>query len=384
MPAPQAIPEISPGDLARALEAGQAVQVLDIRAPERVKAGRIDLAPQDRFHNVVGSRLVMAGSAARIGLDPGLPVAVVCGFGNDSRRAAAHLNLLGFEASSLRGGMAGWMRLAMRRDLTPPPSLDQLVQFDRVGKGALGYLLVSDGAALIIDPPREPGAYLAAAAEAGAEVVGVADTHCHADYLSGGPALAEALDVPYYLHPADHSYPYDGTPGRLTIRELADDGRITVGRATVRVSHTPGHTEGSVTFLVDDAAAFTGDFIFVASVGRPDLAGKAAGWTEQLWASLERARAQWGAERVVYPAHYAAEKERNPDRSVGAPLGELLRRNEPLGIVEHDAFVRWVESRTGSFPEAYRTIKAINVGLLAVNELEAEELEVGRNECALG
>jgi glyoxylase-like metal-dependent hydrolase (beta-lactamase superfamily II) len=190
--------------------------------------------------------------------------------------------------------MAGWMQLAMQRDLPPPSSLDHLVQFDRVGKGALGYLLVSDGAAFIIDPPRDPSAYLAAAAEASAKVVGVADTHCHADYLSGGPALAAALEVPYYLHPADSSYPYDGTPGRLSIRELTDGSEIALGRASVRASHTPGHTEGSVTFLVDDEAAFTGDFIFVASIGRPDLAGKTAEWTEQLWASLATRIARWG------------------------------------------------------------------------------------------
>jgi glyoxylase-like metal-dependent hydrolase (beta-lactamase superfamily II) len=380
----QTVPEISPGDLARALEAGQAVQVLDIRAAVRVAAGRIDLAPENRFHNIVGSQLVTAGSPDRMGLDPGLPVAVVCGHGNDSKHAALYLNYLGFQASSLRGGMAGWMQLAMQRDLPPPSSLDHLVQFDRVGKGALGYLLVSDGAAFIIDPPRDPSAYLAAAAEASAKVVGVADTHCHADYLSGGPALAAALEVPYYLHPADSSYPYDGTPGRLSIRELTDGSEIALGRASVRASHTPGHTEGSVTFLVDDEAAFTGDFIFVASIGRPDLAGKTAEWTEQLWASLGRARDQWDADLAVYPAHYAVEEERNPDRSVGARMGDLLQRNEPLGMTDHDAFVHWVLSRTGEFPEAYRKIKAANVGLLEVSELEAEELEVGRNECALG
>ncbi len=151
----------------------------------------------------------------------------------------------------------------------------------------------------------------------------------------------------------------------------------------MRVAHTPGHTEGSVTFLVDDRAAFTGDFIFVASIGRPDLAGKTEAWTAQLWDSLTVAKDTWPGELVVYPAHYATEDEHNQDRSVGRPLGELLGANEALAIDDYEAFAAWVRSKTGSFPDAYRKIKAVNVGLVQVSGLEAEELEVGRNECAL-
>ena len=61
----------------------------------------------------------------------------------------------------------------------------------------------------------------------------------------------------------------------------------------------------------------------------------------------------------------------------------MLRTNEALRIADADAFREWVRERTGTFPDAYRKIKAVNVGLVAVNELEAEELEVGKNECAL-
>jgi len=78
------------------------------------------------------------------------------------------------------------------------------------------------------------------------------------------------------------------------------------------------------------------------------------------------------------------EEERNADRSIGQPLGELLRTNEPLGVGDRGAFIQWVETRTGVFPEQYRVIKAVNVGLTPVTELQAEELEMGKNECALG
>ncbi len=107
-------------------------------------------------------------------------------------------------------------------------------------------------------------------------------------------------------------------------------------------------------------------------------------WTSQLWESLEAARRDWPKDAVIYPAHYASERERRGDQIVGERFARILEDNEALRFSDRDAFARWVERNTASFPEAYRKIKAINVGLLSVDEREAEELEIGKNECALG
>ena len=376
--------EISPLELAGAFERGAPVQVLDVRAESRVAQGRIEVPATATFHNIRGSRVRQLDSLSGTGLDPEVPTAVVCGHGNDSHAVAVHLNGLGAQARSLRGGMAAWMNLVLPRELPAPARLDRFIQFDRIGKGALGYLLVSDGQALIVDPPRDSGAYLEAARESGAEIVGVADTHVHADYISGASALAERLGVPYYLHPADAVYPYDGTPGKIGFTAIDAATTIRVGRCAVRVAHTPGHTEGSVTYLVDGAVALTGDCLFIQSVGRPDLAGRTREWTVQLWESLERARRDWSPSVAVCPAHYATDTERRADRSVWATLSDLLRENPVLRNRDRAAFAAWIEGNAGAFPEAYRTIKAVNVGLARVDDREAETLEVGRNECALG
>lgn len=381
MPRPPKIPEITPEELARSLENGETMNVLDIRAPARLVAGRIEAEGQ--FHNIVGSRLATLGSPDAVGLDPSVPVAVVCGHGNSSKAATRHLAKLGFQARSLQGGMAAWMLTAIPRPLPGPHGAEHLVQFDRIGKGALGYLLVSDGEALIVDPPRRPDGYLTTARELGATVVGVADTHVHADYISGGPALAAQLGVPYYLHPADAVYPYDGTPGRIDFSVIEDGDTIEVGTCTIRVAHTPGHTEGSVTYFAGDDAAFTGDFVFVQSVGRPDLAGKTEEWTARLWQSLERAKRDWPDDLLIYPAHYASQGERRDDRTVGRQWGELRRANKALRIADETAFQSWVRNATRDFPHAYKEIKAINVGLQQADEARAEELEMGKNECAL-
>jgi len=369
-------PEITPEELVDAVERGEDIHVLDVRAPQRLASGRIDIVPDDHFHNVRGSELLAQK-------DPGLPkgahVAVVCGLGNDSRRVAQHLQSHGFRAESVLGGMTAWMRAVIPRELPAPPQLDRLVQLDRIGKGALGYVLVSDGEALVVDPPRNVAEYVAACG--GARIVGVADTHAHADYISGGEALARAYDVPYYLHPADAIYPYDGTPGTLRFKPVVGGERITVGRAEIEVVHTPGHTEGSVTYKCGDAFALTGDFIFISSVGRPDLGGKTEEWTKVLFESLKAAKREWPVTLRIYPAHYGSATERASDRSVGAALGDL--KNEPLWIDDPVAFATWIRTRAGKFPDAYRRIKAINIGLESVEDAEADVLEAGRNECAL-
>ncbi|MGH2571075.1 MAG: MBL fold metallo-hydrolase [bacterium] len=375
--------EVSPRELALALEAGEAVQVLDVRAPFRLAAGRIDLVPGERFHNIPGSQLMQRRDLRGTGLDPSVPVAVVCSRGNDSRVVSEHLRRLGWKAASVRGGMAAWGDLVLPRELAVPASLDRLVQLDRVAKGALGYLLASAGEAVIVDPPRDAGEYLRVADEVRARIVAICDTHAHADYVSGAPDLAQALGVPYRLHPRDAVYPYDGTPGRLDFEPLEDGGAICFGRCTLRARHTPGHTEGSVTLLVEDAAAFTGDFLFVASIGRPDLAGKATTWTTELWWSVEAAKRDWPDDLVVHPAHYGSEAERRADRTVGETFGQLRERNEALSFSDRATFASWVEGRTTSFPEVYKRIKAINVALVSVDGEEARELDSGRNECAL-
>lgn len=383
------VPEIEPFDLATKLEAGEAIHVLDVRAPERLAAGRVEPVPEDRFHNIRGSEFVrLADPAAAIGLDPAHPVAVVCGNGNDSQLIAMRLEQLGYQAWSLRGGITAWMSMVIPRELEPPPGFDRLIQFDRLGKGALGYLLVAAGEALVIDPSQDWTAYVEAASSAGARIVAVADTHVHADYISGAPDMSRALGVPYYLHHADNSWPYDGTPGRLEIEELAEGTLLSVGGRTVVALHTPGHTEGSVTFVAGDMAgdgvAFTGDFLFIDSIGRPDLAGKMEVWVGDLWNSLERAKATWGPGLRLLPAHYAGDGERNPDRSVDRTFGAAKVENYTLKIDDETIFRSWVESHVSTPPEAYRHIKAINVGLAEVTPQEADVLEAGKNECAVG
>ena len=385
------VPAIAPDELAARLDRGEALQVLDVRATDRVHRGHIALGQALDFHALPNSRLFALPSLADLGIDAGRPVAVVCGHGNSSQRTTSFLRERGIEAYSVRGGMAAWETVYVARALTPTATIDRAVQLDRVGKGALSYVLVSDQAAVVVDPGRHLERYETVLQETHARPVAIIDTHMHADYLSGARAAAARWNVPYYVHPADAVSPFDpkGLPdgrnaaGRLTYQPLTDGARVPFGRAALRVEHTPGHTLGSVSLHSGDGLALTGDFVFVQSIGRPDLGGQANEWAQQLWTSLERARRAWPGDLLVLPAHYAAEVERRADRTVGARWDVISATNAALALKTEREFLAWVADHRATPPEAYRTIKEANLGLVDVTEADAERLETGPNACAV-
>ena len=379
--------ELTPSELVRELESGAPLHLLDVRAPERLASGTVDAVPPERFHNVRGSQVLAAADPRALGLDPAAELAVVCGRGMDSLVVTRHLVARGYRARSLAGGMAAWRTALVERPIEaiePRAGLDLVVQFDRVANGALAYVLASDGRALVVDPPRRTRAIESALAARGLALAAVAETHVHADFLSGAAELAARHGVPHYLHGRDLVLPYDGRRGRLEVVDLAGGREIALGRARIAAEETPGHTEGSVSFRVGDELVLSGDFVFVASVGRPDLGGRTEEWTGELFASLARARSGWSRDLLVLPGHYAGDRERRADRAVAATFGELLASNEPLGITDLDAFRAWVAARAGDYPERYRRLKAINLGLESPPADEADELDAGRNQCALG
>src|SRR5881396_3649177 len=197
------VPQISPEQLAQSLERGDRVQLLDIRAAERVAQGAVRFGSTLDFRALPASQMYELRDLEPLRLDPRHPVAVICGHGNSSKRATSFLRAKGFEAYSMTGGMAAWETVYLPRFLTPTPSLQHVVQLDRVGKGALSYVLVSEGDAVVVDPGRHLERYDELLQELEATPAAVVDTHMHADYLSGARAAAALWRVPYFLHPDD-------------------------------------------------------------------------------------------------------------------------------------------------------------------------------------
>ncbi|MEO6055297.1 MAG: rhodanese-like domain-containing protein [Gemmatimonadales bacterium] len=141
----------------------------------------------------------------------------------------------------------------------------------------------ASGEALIVDPNRDIDQYLRAAAAEGMRIAHVTETHIHADFVSGARELAARTGAALYLSDegdADWKYAYAKQDGAVPLK---DGDTFKVGNIRVEAMHTPGHTPEHLSFLITDTAAtdrpmgvFTGDFVFVADVGRPDLLEKAA------------------------------------------------------------------------------------------------------------
>lgn len=156
------------------------------------------------------------------------------------------------------------------------------------------------GVAMVIDPKRDVDTYLEIAKQNNMKITHIAETHIHADFLSGSRELAELTGAKLYLSDEggkDWQYEFDHVG-------LKDGDEIKVGNLKFEVIHTPGHTPESISFLLTDVPAsnepvmlFTGDFVFVGDIGRPDLLEEAAGivgtkevGAKQMFKSVERFR----------------------------------------------------------------------------------------------
>lgn len=140
-----------------------------------------------------------------------------------------------------------------------------------------------DNTAIVVDPRRDIQVYLNLAEEHGMKIVAVAETHIHADYLSGTLELANATGAQVYV--SDEGGPdWLYGPEFNTAVRMKHGHQITLGNITIEAVHTPGHTPEHLAFLVTDGAQSTepgfmlsGDFVFVGDLGRPDLLDAAAG-----------------------------------------------------------------------------------------------------------
>jgi len=169
------------------------------------------------------------------------------------------------------------------------------------------YYIESDGEAAIIDPLREVSPYIKKAAVANVEIKFVFETHFHADFVSGHLTLAQQTGAPIIYGP-------NANPNFEA--HIAEDGEeFKIGKLTIKILHTPGHTMESTSYLLFDEdgkehAIFTGDTLFLGDVGRPDLAQKGEELTIQdlagyAFESLRNKIMPLPDNVIVYPAHGA-------------------------------------------------------------------------------
>ena len=315
-------------------------------------------------------------------------ILVVCGRGDASDLIAAILREEGWPNSlNLIGGMISWGNFYETRAVVEKDAY-QIYQIDRIARGCLSYILISEGKAAIIDPLRHTDRYESFLEGKGADLAYLLDTHAHADHISGGPAISEQYGSPYYLHPYDGIHPFDMLPAVIDYEALSDGQCLSLGDLTIEVIHTPGHTLGQVNFFVTAASGesyvFTGDNVFVQSFGRPDLGGQGEAWAPIVYETIfNRFKNAINDDTLVLPGHYATFDEADSNGLVGKKAADLWRENAGLQFADKDAFIEYVLDHLPQMPEQYVEIKRVNIGLSQPDEEEASELELGKNICAL-
>jgi hydroxyacylglutathione hydrolase len=248
------------------------------------------------------------------------------------------------------------------------------------GLGHSSHLVdLGDGTALVIDPARLPTAQVSHAEGRGLRIAYTADTHTHADYISGSPDLAAGgatflAPRAAQIEPAHHG--------------LADRDVVEMGRYQLEAIATPGHTPDHLAYLLSDdgspVALFSGGSLMVGTVGRTDLLGEEVRdvLARDLHRSLRDRILSLPDDVVVYPTHGAGSFCSAPGSAERTTTIGRERSTNPLLSMDEDDFVAELFARLGSFPDYFRHLPAVNQRgvplhptIPALNRLTVDDLD---------
>jgi hydroxyacylglutathione hydrolase len=236
------------------------------------------------------------------------------------------------------------------------------------GLAQYSYVVGSEGAAevAVVDPRRDVDVYLDWASAHGARITHVLETHIHADFASGARELAERTGAQLLVSGHDRGETFEVTGPH---QDLLSGTRIRVGGVEIEAVHTPGHTPEHLSFLIytgqspQPAAMLSGDFLFVGSVGRPDLLGdeETAGLALQLFDSV-RTLAAYPDSLTIHPGHGAGSMcGSGMGQAPTTTLGQERVSNPYLDpALSRERFVQKLLASAPPFPPYYRRMKRVN------------------------
>ncbi|MCJ0907172.1 rhodanese-like domain-containing protein [Rhodococcus sp. ARC_M6] len=221
----------------------------------------------------------------------------------------------------------------------------------------------STGTAIVVDPRRDVDGYLEDAQRYSLKIVGVVNTHFHADFVSGHLELRDATDAWIaFGESAETEYP---------IKRLTHGERISLGEVDIEVLSTPGHTWESISLLIREnagaipTAVLTGDSLFIGDVGRPDLANLGEGsntdLAQAMYRTIHNVLLALPDSVTVMPAHGAGSScGKNMSDQLTSTIGEQRRTNPSVAPMSEDSFVDMITDGQPSVPPYFATDVALN------------------------
>ncbi len=306
-------------------------------------------------------------------------VRIVCAKEGSAKFVGEILMNHGFkDVGYLEGGIKNWGNMLAPK-LVAAEDGYQLFQFIRPGKASCSYGLIFGDEMVLFDPTRNINFYQNFAEKNGAKITKTFETHLQADYISGSKQIASESGALIFGHENDFkgaAFPYE---------KIVDEAvyPFSKGGPEIRALHMPGHTPGSTSYLIDSKYLITGDTVFIVSIGRPDLGGKATEWSKLLYETLKSKIANLDDDTLILPGHYMDWEEANPSQIFSDTLGSIKSKNADIyGISSEEAFIGFIEDNMRTQPEVYAEIRKVNAGLLEVDGEQQEIMDLGKNECA--
>ncbi|MBM3905898.1 MAG: MBL fold metallo-hydrolase [Thaumarchaeota archaeon] len=355
---------ISGDSLWESIKQDSDVFLLDVREPQEFAEFKIPGAV-----NIPLSQLFTSGSKAHLPKDK--KIVTICSHGNRSMVATFALAQNGLESTSLVGGMSLWNQVLGATTLKENDVT--IIQVEKIGKGCLSHIIGSDGEAVVIDPTHPAKKYTEFAQKENLKITKVIDTHQHADHVSAAKDLAQIAGAKLYLSNLEEY--------KIESEKIEDGSTIQFGTKQLRAIHTPGHTPGGMSFILDSKYVFSGDILFVEGIGRPDLRDQAEEFAVKLYDTLHNKILKFGDDTKIFPTHHG--EGLSPTK--GGLFYTTVQNAKKLPLLDlgQAEFVSKVVSITTPRPLNYSMIIKINKGDISIAPEQIPDLEMGPNRCSI-
>ncbi len=305
-------------------------------------------------------------------------IRIVCAQEGSAKYVAEILTAHGFEdVGYLSGGIKTWGNLLVPEIICEEDNFE-LYQFIRPGKASCSYGLIQADEIMLFDPSRNLDFYLNFAKSKDCRIIKTFETHLQADYIAGSRMISTMTGAQFLTNEQD----FNGS--KIIYTPLRDGENISFprGEPIIKVLFTPGHTPGSTSFIIADKYIISGDTIFIKSIGRPDLGGKADEWSKLLFKSIEKIKTM-PEELLVLPGHFSQWNEANKKLNFCSSLGAVKKDNQEIFSITNDSdFTLFIKKNMREQPPEYADIRLVNANLKTLDEPQQEILDLGKNECA--